>query len=450
MDTRRNEMTRRLAFYKMGPVDVACLKAAGPLVMSVLPGALDAFYDHISGFEETARFFRSRDHMNHAKQMQLKHWALILEGTFGDTYHASVTKVGKVHNSLGLEPRWYIGGYNKLIGVLIEAIANDMPFRRLGKNRDDERNRIQQALVKASLLDIDLAISVYIEAGRRERKIMFERLADQFDSAVGGVVGIVASAATELQASAQALQAVTKQTAGESSSAALAVEGSMTNVDAVATAAEQLSSSIREISERVNDSAETATRAADRANDAGRMIQDLSVAAQKIGTIVDLITNIASQTNLLALNATIEAARAGEAGRGFAVVASEVKNLAEQTARATADIATQIADIQGSTTLAVETIANVTAVINAVKQASTAIAAGVEEQNAATGEISRNAQLAAQSTRGVSGNVQQVMAAAGEAGQTAQGVLDAARELSAQSELLRSEVAKFLQTVRAA
>ena len=197
-------------------------------------------------------------------------------------------------------------------------------------------------------------------------------------------------------------------------------------------------------------SSSVAGRAAQGADQATETMNKLSEAAQRIGAIIDLITNIASQTNLLALNATIEAARAGEAGRGFAVVASEVKGLAEQTAKATADIAAQIGDIQQSTSDSVTTINGVTEIIRSMSEISTAIASAVEEQNAATGEISRSAQQAASGTNGVARNISEVTQAAAEAGNTAGDVMNAAAELSKQSEILRAEVSRFLDTVRAA
>ena len=443
-------LEKRTAFNRIDTETIEVLRAGKSFVLSVMPGILDSFYGHVGRFPETARFFRNHDHMMHAKEMQLKHWGIILDGRFDDSYEASVTKIGEVHNVLGLEPRWYIGGYNALVTDLIEAIAERLPVGRFDRGAARKKLKLQKAIVKAAMLDMDIAISVYLEAGRRDRRATLDKLAHNFDSAIGGVVSVVASAATELQASAQSLRGATDLTERESNTAAAASGESMTSVNAVAAASEQLSGSIAEISRRVNESAAIATKAAEGADHAARKIDQLSAAGQKIGAIVDLITNIASQTNLLALNATIEAARAGEAGRGFAVVAAEVKGLAEQTAKATAGIATQVGDIQSATTESVEAISNITAVIRSMTEVSTAIASAVEEQSAATNEISRNAQLAATTTRSVTDSVGQVYQAAGEAGSTASHVLTAASELSKQSELLRSEVNTFLSTVRAA
>ena len=218
----------------------------------------------------------------------------------------------------------------------------------------------------------------------------------------------------------------------------------------MASAADELSASIDEIGRQVIQSSEISSTAVSEAESADEMIQGLAASAQKIGEVVALITDIAEQTNLLALNATIESARAGDAGKGFAVVANEVKTLAGQTAQATEEISRQIGDIQGATADAVTAVQGITKTIGEISEISSAIAAAVEEQGAATSEIARNVEQAAVGTGEVSSNIGGVTQAAGEAGQSAAQVLGAANELSQQSELLKTEVEKFIAQVRKA
>ncbi len=286
-------------------------------------------------------------------------------------------------------------------------------------------------------------------AAVERRRTMIE-LADEFERAVGGVVGMVSSSATELQATAQQMTATATETASQSTTVAAAAEEAASNVSTVAAAAEELGASVHEIGRQVGTSSGMAQLAVGEADQSAVLVHDLSQAAARIGDVVNLIANIASQTNLLALNATIEAARAGEAGRGFAVVASEVKELAAQTSRATEEISGQIAQIQGATGQAVTAIGGITGRIREINAVTATIAAAVEEQGAATQEIVRNVSQAAVGAGEVTSNIAGVAQASEETGAAATQVLASASELSRQSEHLRSEVARFLATVRAA
>ncbi len=322
------------------------------------------------------------------------------------------------------------------------------------QGQKDEIGSMAQAVqvFKDNMIETERLRAEQEEAKRRaeaERRQALLNMADRFESSVGGVVNAVSSAATELQATAQSLSASAEETARQSTAVAAASEETTQNVQTVAAATEELSSSIREIGNRVSESTRIVAQAVAEAEDTNSKVKGLFEAAQKIGEVVTLINEIASQTNLLALNATIEAARAGEAGKGFAVVASEVKNLATQTAKATDEIAGQVKAIQDSTGSAAQAIQTITTTIGRVNEIATAIASAVEEQGAATQEISRNVQQASTGTAEVSSNITGVTQASQQTSAGSAQVLSSASELAENGERLKREVDTFLHSVRA-
>jgi methyl-accepting chemotaxis protein len=305
----------------------------------------------------------------------------------------------------------------------------------------------KQALIAKKAADEAAAhdAEAKIERGRR-----VDGITRDFESLIGEIVNTVSSASTQLETSAGTLTATAERSRELTTMVAAASEEASTNVQSVASATEEMASSVNEISRQVQESARMAGDAVAQARSTNDRVGELSKAASRIGDVVELINTIAGQTNLLALNATIEAARAGEAGRGFAVVASEVKALAEQTAKATGEIGQQISGIQAATQESVGAIGQISGTIEKLSEIASAIAAAVEEQGAATQEISRNVQQAAQGTQQVSSHITDVQRGAGETGSASSQVLSAAQTLSGDSNRLKVEVGKFLNSVRAA
>ncbi|MBB2964368.1 methyl-accepting chemotaxis protein [Methylobacterium sp. R2-1] len=333
--------------------------------------------------------------------------------------------------------------------------AGDTTVAISGSERRDEIGAMAAAvqvfkdnLIRTRQLEDETALAR--ASAEEQRRAGMRQMADSFEQAVGGIVGMVSSSATELQATAQTLTTTAGETAGQSTAVAAAAEEASANVNTVAAAAEELGTSVQEIGRQVFGSADLAQRAVAEADQTATLVQELNGAVSKIGDVVALISSIAGQTNLLALNATIEAARAGEAGRGFAVVASEVKELASQTAKATDEISGQISRIQGATGQAVSAISSITGRIREINAVAATIAAAVEEQGAATQEIVRNVAQASSGTSDVTSNIVGVARSSEDTGAAASQVLASASELSRQSEHLSSEVARFLATVRAA
>lgn len=287
------------------------------------------------------------------------------------------------------------------------------------------------------------------EAEAAKRATM-NALADSFEASIAQVVDTVSSAATELEASSETLSKTAQDTSAHSESVSRTADLSASNVQTVASASEEMSASISEIANQVQTAARIAREAEQKASETNSTVVALSEAAAKIGAVVNLISDIASQTNLLALNATIEAARAGEAGKGFAVVASEVKSLAEQTAKATDEISTQIGGVQSATHLAVSAIEGISATISQINEISGTISTSVEQQMKAVQEITHSTSSVARATHEVSQAIGLVQQGATETGAAAEQSLAAARELGQQADNLKRAVGKFLEEVRAA
>jgi ABC-type transporter Mla subunit MlaD len=421
------------------------LAAFWPTIEPRLPEIIEGFYRHLMAIPQLKQMVGEQ--IPRLKQAQASHWRRLFSGRFDAEYVKGVQTIGRVHHKIGLEPRWYIGGYAYVLNDLVALAV------RAHRWSPQKLAALLAAVNAGVMLDMDIAISVYQEAliaEKVQRTQRLDTLLRGFEAKTAVLVGMVASAATELESTSRAMASTTGETVAQATNVAAAVEAASINVQTVASAAEELSASISEIARQVAQSSEIADRAVQDANRTDTIVKTLAEGAQKIGDVVGLISTIAGQTNLLALNATIEAARAGDAGKGFAVVASEVKSLANQTAKATDDISRQIAQIQLATKEAVTAIEAITQTIGEVSRIATAIAAAVEEQGAATQEIARNIHEAASGTHQVSVSIAGVSRGASETGAAATGVHDAAGELSKQAEGLSGDVQHFVTEVKAA
>ncbi len=438
------ENSTQLNFMRVDANSRKALAEFWRVVEPRLGGILDDFYRHAGSIPALSRLIG--DQHGRLKSAQQAHWGKLFSGRFDESYFAGVRAIGLAHNRIGLEPRWYIGGYNFVLTRLCDLAAETYRWSPA------KLKTVTRAVNSAVMLDMDIAISVYQEAMVEERMSRGKRLSvllQDFDTRARAMLGSVASAGAQLQATAQSMSAISAQTRGQSATVASASEEASVNVQTVASAAEELSRSIVDIMRHVSQSSDKANQAVERARGANETMKDLVENAGKISAVVQLIQDIAGQTNLLALNATIEAARAGEAGKGFAVVANEVKSLASQTARATEEIAASVSQIQGATRNAGAAISAIGSAIEDLSRNAAAIASGIEQQGEATQEIARSVHEAAQGTREVASTIIGVNRSADETGVAAGEVLDAAEKLTLESGQLNEEVTTFIRLAMA-
>ncbi len=328
-------------------------------------------------------------------------------------------------------------------GVTVPSIGRKDEVGSIATSLEDFRQSLAASEEARKAQEVAKAAE---EATIRRRAELGERFVARMEDLAGGF----AKSSTEVADAARNLSATAEETARQAQAVAGAAEEASSNVQTVAAGTEELSASIREISKQVSQSAQVSEAAAKEAEASTKNVQALAHSAQEIGEVVELISNIAAQTNLLALNATIEAARAGEAGRGFAVVAAEVKELANQTAKATDEIGRKIGEIQAATGTTVESISRIVSTINSVRQSASAIAGAVEQQGAATEEIAANTQRAATGTADVTGNIAGVGTAAEMTGSASTQLMGLSGKLTDQSRMLQQEVGAFVQNLKAA
>ncbi|MBL4613856.1 MAG: HAMP domain-containing protein [Magnetovibrio sp.] len=311
--------------------------------------------------------------------------------------------------------RWRLGAPLKLLGQTMSHLAQgdtkvDVPAQDM-HDEIGEMARTVQVFKDSMLHNEELASNQRLEQEQKEqRRLALEAIASTFEGNISNVVSELSSMSSSLENTSTSMSSMAGDASRKASSISNSAAQASSNVQTVAAAAEELSSSITEIARQVSQSTQVAANAVSEIDHANIKVQGLANAAHKIGEVVALITDIADQTNLLALNATIEAARAGDAGKGFAVVASEVKNLASQTTKATEEITAQISGIQNATKEAVHAIESIGGTINTINEITSTIAAAVEEQGAATQEIARNVEEAANRTTTVTTDIKDVNA----------------------------------------
>ncbi len=444
--TDGNNSHELMRFIRVDDSTRRILREAAPHLTPLLPMALDQFYEQLRGFPQVSRFFSNPSQMSSARSRQIEHWKIVLAGNFDDTWLRSARTIGEVHSRIGLEAQWYMAGYSMAAGPLFAALADLAASKKV---KPGLAKAMIEALNRAIFLDMATVVSVY-EARENDRKNRMQTSANSFVGQVQAIVKEFAGSSTTLDQSAKSMIDIANRANERAGSAADSAREATRNVSAVAGASTELGRAIQEISRQASQSAQVAGDAVDRAEAANTTIAALAASAERIGEVVTLISEIAAQTNLLALNATIESARAGEAGRGFGVVAQEVKNLANQTARATDDIRSQIGDIQATTREAVDLVRLIRSTIEQISHAVTAITAAVEEQGAVTQEIAHSTGQAAEGARGVASDISDVQTDVRHAGQSANQVVQAAETLSRQSEFLRAEAAKFMENFKAA
>lgn len=351
---------------------------------------------------------------------------------------------------------------NKLVGSPLKGLGKTFDRMASGDHDTDvpEAKRIDEiGLIGKAVMGFRESLRLKARAdadedtrrqaqASEERKATMARLAQEFETAVGGIVETVSQASRDMKNSAEALNMIAANASGQTITIASATEEAASNVRTVAAASEELTASINEITSKAQQSGAIARKAVEEANKSDARIQELESAASKVGEVINFIQAIAQQTNLLALNATIEAARAGDAGKGFAVVATEVKSLASQTAKATDDISEQIDAIQNATRGTVEAIHAIRDVIHDMSEIALAISAAMEQQGAATDDIARNVHEASKGTDEVASHIHAISVATQETGDASSQVLDTADNLVTQSDSLRQQVQQFVAQVR--
>ncbi len=439
---RNQDIEGRLSFLGIDAEKRALLKEVLKIVDPHLDTILDDFYKWIMAREETAAVIGSPGRIPALKNAQAEHWRGLLSGEFGEAYTKRAQAIGGAHHRVGLEPRWYIAGYSFALSRLIAKL--NAAYRK----KPDLLDKAVDAMTSAIMLDMELAISIYLERGEMQKKEELFQLADQLEKTIQVSVDHVeentartAKVAKDIHHSMDSLNEQAKNVVGSS-------DETSENISRVAAATEELAVAEREIQNQVNRCADVARGAVTEVSSTSERMEGLEAASHEIGKVATLISDIASQTNLLALNATIEAARAGEAGKGFAVVAAEVKALATQTTKATEEITNYVNAIQRASGEVSTSVTGVQTTIREVEEIAAAIRVSAEEQSRANEEIGANVHQSAQSTRNVSGAMRTVSTEISSVNGRTNELSDISAKLNEELQDLRKTVGNLIGQLR--
>ncbi|MGI6246281.1 MAG: protoglobin domain-containing protein [Pseudochelatococcus sp.] len=445
----QHSLASKKTFLKIDDTMVALLGEWFPTIEPHIPDILDTFYARVGAKPDILALFgatpeQQRAGLQRAKQAQIAHWRELFTSGFDENYVASTRRIGAVHSRIGLKPSWYIGGYFILLDQL-NAIINRSHVSRLHPRRAAETAaRLISAVSRAVMLDMDLAISSYLDGIRDS---LDGRIAGEFEETIRRVTKDVLSSTDAMALGSEAVAGSIEETRAQASGSLQSAETATATANAVAAAAEQLSATNREIGRQIARSTDVTHRATQEAARAGNVVDGFAALSARVEEVVKLIQTVAAQTRLLALNAAIEAARAGQAGRGFAVVATEVGSLAEQTEEATTDVSERMGEIRKASADTVGAIATIRATIDEIDAIATAVAAAAHEQIAAADDITRAIRSAAAETGHISRSVVDLTHAADLAGKAGREVAQNVADLRGEAARLEQEATVFMSAV---